>query len=288
MRKAILAILMLSASTAYCQFSGGGGCPSGGFVDRYSNQNVSGEKIFCSTATFNIGIALGLDPNNILGPSPMPLDAPGGLYWGNKAVCLIGDDCGGGGGGGGVVGVVGGAVGLGIVGQDGYLSVFNSTWAVVNSVIQQKDLESTISISTYTLSILHPDLINKTIYGAGGISTTKDFQVRSGQNLTLLSQSSMTVVTNDKMLIGSNGDMFIGSSGKIDINSGPGGLQLDGDSSADLNIRGFANITLGEPGTPGYSIGATGVFQAAQCATAPDKWWRISVGKGIIVGIECL
>ena len=276
MRNAIVALLIFTASVAQAQFTGGV-CPSGGFVDRYSDQSVSGKKTFCSTATFNSGFALGLNPVNTLGLTA--LQAPTGrLYWGNKEVCDTSGNCPG-------VGpslppdfpddylrfLVPGGPG----GTVNRLSIFDSTFTITDSVIEQDDGADTIVFNDfYSLTMVSTSSI-PTIYSATGVDTTQDFIANTTGKLTLKASSQAQlegtleaiVTAGDSVIIHSDGDMELSTADNLQV------------SATHIQLTGATISVNGIPVLP------TATFNGGDCGGG--NTWKLTIVGGMATSIIC-
>lgn len=275
MRNAIVALLLFTASAALAQFTGGG-CSSGGLVDRYSDQSISGLKNFCSTATFNTGFALGLNPHNTLGL--MPLQAPTGvLYWGNRQVCDSSGNC----PGGGVLppgfpddylrfltpGGPGGTIGR--------MAIYDSSYTVTNSIIQQDDGSDTILFNNnYTLTMVSTSSI-PTIYSATGISTTQNFSLQTTASVGILASNYASIQGGLGAKMVSYGDIKIATPGNIEIKP-TDKLKV---TTTDIVITASGNLIIN-----GY-VGLTNVIQGPSCGVG--VYQRLNFVKGILMGQDC-
>lgn len=269
MRNAILAILFLTASPAFCQFGGGGGCPSGGLVDRYSDQSISGAKSFCSTATFNVGMVLGLGSENSL--STVARSTPTeNLYWGNLLVCTS-TACGGGGyvppytpakvGGGG--------------GTPGGISLFTNSDTLATSIISQNDSVQAVSLSSYSLVLVNPQTSVPTVYKSTAILSTQSFAISTMGNVDV--ESAI-----DLALSGLNSVTMQSVGGTVDIKSTNGKIEVNTGDKILLSAGGDVEIT-----TLGDVIvnGDTALSGGYTCS--PGQLIQLQITKGLIVGVTC-
>lgn len=285
MRNAIVTILLLAASTAFAQF-GGGSCPSGGFVDRYSGQSVSGEKTFCSTATFNSGLVLGLDPKDIIGLTAAALPPTGLLYWGNRQVCDSSGNCPGGGGGVSPWSIRPLTLSNPLGSTPGFILVADSTFSVVNSVIRQDDgLDMVVLDNLYSLAMVSTNTLS-TNYKASGVSSNGIFNLEANGNLTLQAQGIVVVQSAFRVVAQAPTEVALESGNDISILANDK-IFIDGSGGIDVSTNG--NLTLAVNGNlvVGGQSGITGSLNGGQggCPLGQNEY--ILFAKGIVYFQGC-
>ena len=206
MKTILFVVLSVMPLIASAQFGGGGGCSSGGLVDRYSDQSISGAKSFCSTATFNMGAVIGLHATNTLSLTPLSA-ASGTLYWGDKKLCDSSNNCTG----------VGGSVKLGGTGIPHRFTIFSDGETIINSVIEQDDLSQTINFNDFSLTLLNPTSAYSTIYEATGITAGGEYTIQTPENIIIQSMKGVLMQSPDNVELASQKKVIIGAQTDIEI-----------------------------------------------------------------------